>query len=63
MVCGIVQQLEPGWWEWQVRHRNGRFDVKNNCYRPSLIRYGYAYHREKAIRNVIDYIKLGEWDA
>ena len=63
IVCGIVKKLEQGWWEWQVRHRRGVFDIKNSCYRPSLIRYGYAINRETAIRNVIDFIKNGEWDA
>ena len=57
MVCGIIKMLEPGWWEWQIRHRRGKFDVKNNCYSPSLICYGYANHRERALRKVIDYIK------
>ncbi len=62
IVCGIIKVLEPGWWEWQVRHRKGAFDVKNSRYRPSVVRCGYAKKREDALRKVIDYIKSGEWD-
>lgn len=61
-ICGIIKKLEPGFWEWQIKHRRGGFDVANSCYKPSLIRYGYANHREKALRQVIDYIKSGVWD-
>ena len=62
-VFGIVKKLEPGWWEWQVRHREGRYDVANSRYRPAMIRCGYANDREKALRKVVDYIKSEEWDV
>jgi len=62
-VCGVIKKLEKGWWEWQVRHRRGAFDVPNSRYRPALIRYGYARHREQALRKVIDYIESGEWNG
>ncbi len=62
-VCGSIRMQEPNCWEWQVRHRKGAFDVQNSRYRPSLVRSGYANHREKALRQVTDYIKSGDWDA
>jgi hypothetical protein len=55
--------IEPGWWEWKVNHRKGAFDVKNSCYKPSVVRCGWCFHREQALRKVIDYLKSGEWDV
>jgi hypothetical protein len=62
-VCGIVKKLDEGWYEWLVKDRNGGFDVARSCYKPSLVRCGYGSTREKAIRQVADYIKKGDWDV
>jgi hypothetical protein len=63
LVYAIVKKLEPGWYEWSVRHRRGIFDEKNNCYCPSLIKYGYGNTREKAIRKATDYVLTGDWNG
>jgi hypothetical protein len=62
-VCGIIKELEPGCYEWQIRLRKGAFNIANSCYVHLLVRFGYGSTREKALRQVIDYIKQGEWDA